>query len=450
MAPVHAAGLERERGPQDEHASAHHRVESDGAGGVTVGPPARTQAAEPSGWQRTAGALRYRDYRYLWAGQVCSGLASWMDEVIRGWIAYQITGSPLVLGIVTASRHVPLLVFGAWAGVLADRVDRRVQLVCAQWGNMAVDLVLVVLLVTDLIQPWHLAALALTAGSLQSFMQPARQAMLPEIVPRSDLMGAIAFLSIAFNTSKTVGPAVAGVLIGLVGPVGAAWGEVLLHFLGGASILFMRHAPPPQRSQLRSPVGDLLDGLRYVLVTPHLAILVTITLVPMLVGFPYNALLPVYAQDILQVGPEGLGLLYSAAGVGAVAGLLALGYLGDLPHKGGKALALLAGFGVGLLIFARSPNLPLSLAMLFFIGLTSNVFHAFVNQLLQVNTEDRYRGRVMSLYAMDRGILPVGLLSIGLLAELFGPSTALTIMPALMILMAAAVAWRRPSLRSLG
>lgn len=373
-----------------------------------------------------------------------------MDEVIRGWIAYQITGSPLILGIVSASRHAPLLVFGPWAGVLADRVDRRLQIVVAQWANVLVDLTLVVLLLTEMLEAWHLAALAVTAGSVQSFMQPARQAMLPKLVPRSELMGGIALLAVAFNTSRSVGPAVAGLLIGWVGPVGAAMCEVLLHFLGGLTILLMRQVPPPERSrQGSSPLSDLMDGFRYAVTTPHLGLLVTITILPMLVGFPYNAILPVYAKDILNIGPQGLGLLYSAAGIGAITGLLGLGYVGDLPSKGAKALMALAGFGVALLIFAHSPFLLLSLTLLFCVGMTSNVFHAFVNQLLQVNTEDRYRGRVMSLYSLDRGFLPIGLFGIGALAELFSAPMALTIMPALMILLAAGVAWRWPSLRAL-
>ena len=372
-----------------------------------------------------------------------------MDEVVRGWIAYQITGSPFILGVVSASRHAPLLVFGLWAGVLADRVDRRLQLIAAQWANVLVDLTLVVLLVTERLEAWHLVALALIAGSVQSFMQPARQAMLPKLVPRADLMSGIALLSVAFNTSRSVGPAVAGGLIFVAGPVGAALGEVLLHFLGGLAILLMREVPPPERTGSGSPWADLVEGLRYVWTTPHLAVLVTITLVPMLVGFPYNAILPVYAKDILEIGPGGLGLLFTAAGVGAVTGLLGLGYLGDLPRKGAKLLLVLAAFGLALVIFAHSRFLPLSLLLLFGVGMTSNIFHAFVNQLLQVNTEDRYRGRVMALYALDRGFLPFGLFSVGTLAQLLGAPMALTIMPSIMILMTVGVALRWRSLLKL-
>lgn len=406
-------------------------------------------AVEMSRWQRSAGALRYRDYRYLWIGQLCSAQAQWMDEVVRGWIAYQLTGSPFILGLVSASRHAPLLVFGPWAGVLADRFDRRWQLLIAQWANALVDLALVGLLLNGWLEAWHLVALALTAGSVQSFMQPARQAMLPQLVPRADLMSGIALLQVAFNLSRGVGPAVAGLLIGFSGPVSAVAGEVLLHFISGLTVLMMRQVPRPEPVQRGSLWGDLVEGVRYVWVTPPLALLVAIALVPMLVAFPYNALLPVYAQDILLIGPEGLGFLYTAAGAGGISGLVALGLLGDLPRKGAKMLFALGGWGVALLIFAYSPFLALSLALIFIFGLAANVFHAFANHLLQVATEDRYRGRVMSLYALDRGFFPLGLLSVGTLAQLFSAPIALIIMAALLLLITGGVAVRWPSLRRL-
>jgi len=415
----------------------------------TVTPTSVDDRSREGRWERTVGALRYHDYRYLWLSQVCSALAQWMDEVVRGWIAYQLTGSPLVLGIVAASRHAPLLVFGPWAGVFADRFDRRWQLVAAQWANTLVDLTLVGLLVSERLEAWHLAVLALAAGSAQSFMQPARQAMLPRLVPRSDLMSGIALLSVAFNTSRSVGPAVAGLLMASVGPVGAALGQVLVHFLGGVSILLMREVPAPVPGQQGSLWGDLLEGLRYVWRTPPLALLLVVSGVPMVVGWPYATPLPVYAKDILDIGPQGLGLLLSAVGVGAISGLLMLGYLGDLPGKGGKMLLSMAGFGLAMLVFSYSPWLAVSLLPLFGIGLFSNAFHAFVNHLLHRKTEDAFRGRVMSLYALDRGLHPFGSLIVGTLAQFLGAPAAVAITGALLVLVTLGVALRWPSLRDL-
>lgn len=411
-----------------------------------------TTEAQPgtaSRWQRTAGALRYRDYRFLWASQICSAMAQWMDEIVRGWIAYGLTGSPFWLGVVAASRHAPLLVFGPWAGVFADRFNRRWQLVLAQWANTLVDLTLLTLLVTGRLEAWHLAALGLAAGSAQSFMQPARQAMLPRLVPRSELMSAIALLSVAFNTSRSVGPAVAGLLIAGVGPEVAVGAEVIIHLLGGVSVLLMRDVPAPESLQRRSLGGELVEGFRYVWTKPPLGLLIAVSLLPMVVGWPYNALLPVYAKDILEIGPGGYGLLLLAVGAGAITGLLGLGYLGDLPGKGAKMLLALAGFGAALLVFSYSPVLAISLPMLFCVGFTSNLFHAFINHLLHINTDDRFRGRVMSLYSLDRGVYPLGALVIGTLGQFFGAPAAIAITSLLLILTTGVVAARRPSLRSL-
>lgn len=371
-------------------------------------------------------------------------MAQWSDTVIRGWIAYQLSGSSLVLGSVTAMRAIPILFFSLLGGVLADRFERRRQIVLAQGLNVAADFVLVALILTGGLEIWHLFVTAFVAGCAQSFMMPARQSLIPNLVPRADLMNAIALNTGALSVSRALGPAAAGLILAGWGAAAAYAAEGLLHLFAGASVAMVRE-PVTERSRSGAPLlRTMTGGLRYVAATPVVLFLLAFSLVPMLIAQPYMALLPIFAEEILAIGPTGLGLLVASTGAGAIVGVVVMASVGDIPHKGLLILAGVVIFGLSLVAFSRSSLLPLSLLALFVAGVSSTAYHAPIQHLIHTNTPDRLRGRVMSIYLLDRGLTPLGALVMGFLGDVMNAPTAVLLGGATCAVLAVLAAWRWP------
>ncbi len=389
-------------------------------------------------------SLRHRDFRWLMLGQLSSTMAQWSDQIIRGWIAYQLTGSALLLGSITAARAVPLLFFSLLGGVLADRFDRRRQIILAQGTNVASDLALAALVFSGHIEVWHLFFTAFVAGAAQSFMMPARQSLIPNLVPRADLMNAVALNAGALSVSRALGPTIAGLVLAAWGGGAAYLVEGLMHLLSGASVAMLRE-PPTERSRS----GDRLwvtmtGGLRYALNTPVILLLLAVSLIPMLIAQPYQALLPIFAEEVLAIGPTGLGMLASATGVGAIVGVILMATAGDMQRKGLLVLAGMMAFGLCLVVFALSSLLVISLLALFVAGLAGAAYPSPVQHLLHTNTPDHLRGRVMSLYLLDRGFTPLGALLLGALGDIFSAPVAVAFGGAICALLGVLVAVRKP------
>jgi len=265
-----------------------------------------------------------REFTLLWLSQFTTAMGQWMDQVARGWLLYDITGSPMQLGLVGVLRIFPLIFLSPIAGTMADRYGRKTQLITSQLINGGANLVLGVIILRGHIEPWHVYATGIVAATVQVFQQPARQAMVPESVDRAHLTNAIGLNSIAFNISRMLGPAAAGLVIAGIGPGGSYIAQAGI-FMASSLWTFQLRLPnrPPGRigqsaMDKESFFESTVKGWRYVIHHQTIRTGMIISLVISFFGFAANTLLPVFAKDVLHAGPTGQGLLLGAMGVGAI------------------------------------------------------------------------------------------------------------------------------------
>ncbi len=428
-----------------------------GATGASPGLPAiawrrRSHLSLRIGLQRTFTALRHRNYRLYWFGQIVSLIGTWMQSVGQGWLVYQLTNSPFALGLVGFSSALPVLALSLWGGVVTDRMNKRTIITITQAASMLQAFALWLLYVSGRIQVWHVIAAAFLLGLINAFDAPARQAFVIEMVSKEDLMNAIALSSSAFNSARILGPAIAGVLVSV-----PAVGIGGLFFLNGvsflaviAALLMMRLLPSPALARHGSVWASLVEGLRYVWHNPVVLTLESLVAVSSIFGMPYAALMPIFASDILKVGPEGYGLLLALTGVGALVGSLGLASLGNFRHKGWLLTAGNLLFPATLLALAFSRSYTLSMVIMVGVGWAMVTQNATANTLLQTMVPDRLRGRVMSVHAlMFLGMTPFGNLQAGMVANFLGAPFAVGLGAVLAGLCGLFVFWRLPQVRRL-
>lgn len=371
-------------------------------------------------------ALRHRNFRLFYAGFVISLLGSWMQRVALSWLVLDLTDSAFYVGLVDAAGMLPVLLFTLWAGVLADRFPRRSVVLITQSGAMAFSFTLAVLVAANAITVWYVLVLATLLGLSNAFDIPARHALMVDLVGKDDLTNAIALNSSAFNATRVVGPAVAGMIIGLIG-VGMCFFLNAVSFLAVLAALLLLRLPPFVRpAGLRSPWRDLHEGFRYITADVRSRTLVLNIAAFSVFGVPVFVLMPVMARDVLSLGAEAYGWMMSAVGIGALTGALGLAVFGHrLPR--GRLLSLAAtAFGVFDVAFALSRSLPFSLLALVMLGFSMITMTALTNTLLQTIAPDALRGRVVAFYAWAfLGIAPFGALLAGTIAEQLGTPIAL-------------------------
>ncbi len=409
----------------------------------------KPSTTEPSlrPWLRPFVSLTIPDYRLLWLGQACTSLGQWMDQVCRGWLVYELTGSPLLLGAVTATRAMPLMLFGVLAGVVADRFGRKAQLVISQVGNAAINLLLAVLVTLHQVEVWHIFATAFIAGTLQAFQQPARQALISDLVGDRHIVNAIALNSAVLNLSRSVGPAIAGILIAQVGADGSYYVQAVVYLVATLWTIQMRVPKLTEREERRRHEGSIWQGLRegFDFIGEHPAIkwVLVLALAPLLLAQPYTSLLPVFAKQAMGVGSEGLGLLFAAPGIGAILGAFCVASIGNIPVRGRFMLGGAALFGLTIMGLALAPWMGVALPLLAVSGFANTGYNALANSYLQTAAPPHLRGRVVSIYLLNRGLVPLGTLLAGSLASLFDARLALALMGgscALLVLWIAAAA----------
>jgi MFS family permease len=394
-------------------------------------------------------ALASPVYRRFIVGAFIGTLGGWMQTTAQGWLVLDLTNSPALLGFTSAVQSAPVLFFSMLAGVLADRMDLRRLLVATQTTGALLAGTLALLTTTHTIQFWHVLVIAGLAGSAQAFGMPAFQAVVSTIVERPAIGNAIALNSAQFNLGRIVGPAVAGFAIAAGGLALAFWANTLAFVIVAVVIASL---PIPSPSALvranASLWSNLLDGIEYLRGTRVIRVLVLLAAVPALFILNYLVLMPVYARDILGIGAPGLGLLTAAVGVGALSGALGVALLRPSGGSGLLALSGLATSSVALTVFAVSRWLPLSLAALVVLGAAQVGYYATTNTLIQVLVPARLRGRVMSLYILTSlGVIPVGNLLAGLVADRLGATVALAGGGILTLVAVAGVAAAVPGLR---
>lgn len=357
----------------------------------------------------------------FWLGMLGSFMALQMQQVARGYLAYELTGSATALGVVTLAWGMPQLVFSPIAGVVADRLPRRETLIVTQSFMAAGMLVNAVLISTGLIEFWHLVVLSFIVATAFTFNIPPRQALTFTLVGRERVANAIALNNSGMNLTRVVGPALAGVLIGIpaVGTAGTFY-VMAVAYLFTVIMLFRLPATPGQESQGRGAWLEMLDGLRYIRESPALRSILLTAVAVILLGMPHHTLLPLFALGVYQAGPEGLGLLGAMGGAGALAGSLMVAYLSGSPHM--RQLQLVSGltFGLALALFAVSPWFPLALAAMFVVGAAGNTYLALNNTFMLTTSEPGMHGRLSSAYNMIWGSLPFTTLPMGIAADAVG------------------------------
>jgi MFS family permease len=400
--------------------------------------------------QQTFAALRHRNYRLWFTGQLVSLFGTWMQTTAQGYLVFQLTSSPVYLGYVGFAAGVPAWLFTLYGGVVADRLSRRTLLLLTQTAMMILAFALAGLVFAGLVRPWQIVALAFCLGIANAFDAPARLAFVSELVERDDLTNAIALNSTMFNLATATGPAVAGLAYALVGP---GWCFMLngLSFLAViAALLLMRITPQEQAARRRSAWEELREGVRFI--GGHRAIRTLIALVAAtsFFGISIATLFPAWAVDIIGGDATTNGLLLSARGLGSLISALLIASLGRFNYKGRLLTAGMFAFPALLLVFALVRWLPFALLVLVGVGVAAILVMNLANALVQTLVPDALRGRVMSVYSMTFfGLMPLGALWAGAVAEYAGAPTAVLLGAATLLAIAALVWLFVPRVRAL-
>lgn len=372
---------------------------------------------------RTFESLRVKNYRMFFAGQVVSWTGTWVQWVAQGWLVLRLTQSGLGLGLVTALQWLPILLLGAWAGVVADRIDKRKLLIFTNASSAVLSLFLGLLTVAGVVELWMVIVVALLLGVVTALDNPARQTFTMEMVGRDRLANAVSLNTATFTTARVLGPAIAGLMISTVG-IGACF------LLNGVSfvpvtlaLVFMdRSRLRPSDGVARSK-GQVREGLRYVRSVPVLKTLLLMMAVIGTLQYNFAVLLPVLAKETFAGDAGTFGLIGAAVGIGMFAGSMTNAAIG----RSDRRVLLGAGFALGTftLLAASAPSLWTAVALMVPLGAASMAFLATMNATLQLTSSDDMRGRVMAIYfVLFLGSTPIGAPIVGWLAEQFDPRVA--------------------------
>ena len=401
-------------------------------------------------WPRILAAFESRNYRLFFTGQIISLVGTWMTQTASLWLIYHLSSSPFLLGAVGFASQAPIFVLAPVAGVMADRMNRHRLLIGTQVLSMLQSFALAALALSGHITPAWLIALSFVQGAINGVDMPTRQALVVAFVARREHLGnAIALNSSMFNLARLVGPAIGGFVV-------AAYGAGVCYVVDGISyaavivgLLAMRLNLPPRRTEAQHPWSDLREGFAGVFAFRPMRVLIITLAVVSAVGFSYTVLTPMFARDIFAGDARVLGYLMSASGIGALSGAVYLGSRATIRGLG-KVVALGSTLmGVGLLGFACSRVLALSLVCLGVVGLGGVLTMASSNTLVQSIVEEHRRGRVMSIFTMAfTGTMPLGNLLAGYIAGHAGPSTTLIISSVVCVTVGIVFYIRLPRLRS--
>ncbi|WP_434655085.1 MFS transporter [Thermoanaerobacterium thermosaccharolyticum] len=368
-------------------------------------------------------ALRHRNFRLFWFGQMISLIGTWMQNIGQDWLVLKLTNSAFLLGVVSALQFLPMLFLSLFAGVIIDRFPKRKILIFTQSCLMATALALATLTAFNLINYWEILILATIMGFVNTVDNPTRQSFIIDLVGKEDLMNAISLNSSIFNAARIIGPGIAGVLIGVLGYALCFYLNALsfIAVITGLILIDVKISKARTILQKKDIIVDIKEGLLYIRDTP--IIFVTIVMIAVLSTFSmnFNVLVPVFAKNTLNQNSTGYGFLMSSMGVGALIGALTLA---TLSKRGAKPFYLIAG-GFGLCLFQILIGFQsyywLTTVLLALSGFSMITFSASANTTVQLNSDNKFRGRVMSVYSLVfGGVTPIGALYAGSLAEKLG------------------------------
>lgn len=369
-------------------------------------------------------SLRHQQFRWMYASNTAFFFAMNGQFVVRSYLAFKLTDSAFALGIVNLAVAIPMLVISPFGGVLADRVEKRNLIMVGQALLLLNELVVLALLLTNRLEFWHLLAVVFLMGCLFPFIMPARQSIVANIVGRQGLANAMALQMSGMNAARVVGPVTAGLIISIAGVRWVYVVAVALYLLALLAMSRIDRAPPVPATGPRTVFGDILDGLRYVRNDRPVRVLLLLSIVPIMLAMPFQALLVVFSEDVWHTGSRGLGILQGAAGVGGVLGSVIVAAIGDIQRKLRVMMVSLLAFGGTLLLFAMSPWFLLALPFVLLADVFANVFGTVNSTAIQVLIPDEVRGRVMSLMMMTFGLTPLGTLPVSIVAQEYGAPVA--------------------------
>lgn len=399
-------------------------------------PTANVASAEPpvvvpSAPSRAAAAfraLRHRNFQLFFSGQIISLVGTWMQTVAQAWLVYRLTGSSVLLGWLGFVGQIPILLLSPAAGLVADRWMRRTVVIATQSASMLLAFILAALTMMHRITVWEIIVLATLLGVVNAFDVPARQAFLIEMVGREDLLNAIALNSSMFNGARVAGPAIAGVVVALVGEGWCFLLNGISYLAVIAGLFMMRLGKTKPVHDGTAPMEKLREGFRFARHTKPIRALLELVAIVSFMALPFSVLMPIFAVQILHGGASAYGTLMGAVGVGAMFGALALASRQQLRGLGNVVAYAATGLGASLVLFSVSHWYWISFVILVVSGFTMMMQFTATNTLIQAMVPDQLRGRVMSLYSMMfLGMTPVGSLLAGYVANYIGSPVTVAI-----------------------
>ena len=397
-------------------------------------------------------AFGYRQFRIFWMASFLSQVSFAMVLVARGWLVLVMTDSPFLVTAANATALLPPSLGAPFTGVMADRLNRRTVLIMGEVATFVILLALSILVLEDLIEVWHVFTLSVLSGIAFAFIMPTRPAVVPNLVASRDLVNGMALYTTLVSASLFVGPAMAGYIID-ARSIGAAFLTANLLLIPAVTLLLLLRVPQPTEGSEQAPSGSVLanlsEGLVYVLQRPALIGFLLIALVTAAFGAPYLTLLPVVARDILDVGPDGLGLLGAASGIGALMGAFTVAFFSSSRQI--KLLLFIGGLGMGpvLILFAISSIFAVSLVIMVAVGAVLQIAFTSNITLVQMGVPDYIRGRVMGIRYVIMTAGPLGTLLLGVGAEVLGPAVALVVMGLFALVLVVVILVAIPELRQL-
>ena len=382
-------------------------------------------------------SLALPQYRQLWAGTFLTFAAGQMTMVARPWLAFELTGQAFDLGLVAMAQGLPMFFLAPLGGVAADRLSKRTVLLLSQAMLLVMASLIVASVYFEVVQVWHLAIMAIAHGVAMPFNMPVRQSYVPVLLPRRLVPNGVALQAAGRNMNQVAAPSAAGFLLAF-DPVTAFAVIAGLHVLSMLMSLTFPKAAPPADQKSRGVRGELFLGFRYVLTTPLLRLLFGMLLLTLVLGMPYMQLLPVF-QEVLEVGPSQLGLMYAAVGAGGLLGSLAVAWFSTLA-RGSAQFVAGAAFGLSLVGFALSPGYLIALALLVAAGFANQAYNTINQTLIVTRTDQALYGRVMSINMMMRSFITMSILPMGFLADQFGAPATIAVSASLLTLSFALIA----------
>jgi predicted MFS family arabinose efflux permease len=408
----------------------------------TSPPPTKTKTGALSSFKQP-------QFSWLYASNMAFFLAMGGQSVVRAWLAFKLTGSEFSLGLVMFAVAIPMFFFGPLGGVVADRTDRRILIV---WGQLVVfvsEIIILLLILSEQLQFWHLLCAAGVNGCVFPFIMPARNAIIANIVGKLGLGSALAVNMAGMNATRVLGPAVAGFLIDAVGEAYTYLYGVILYGVGLLCMIRVESSPPSHEMQKRSVGSSIIEGVKYVRENRLVLILLVFGLVPMFLAMPFQNLLVVFAEEIWDVGSRGLGLLSATMGIGGVVGSFWVATLGDTPRRLKRMMLSMLAFGFFLFCFAVSPYFLLGLVLVFIANVFANVYGTLNNTAIQILIPDEVRGRISSFLMMSFSLPLLGTLPVAAIAEAYGAPFAVGLTSVLAVLITLVFYTLSPALRGM-